>query len=79
MLIAMKINHQNVMLGMIEISPLNITILREWIFKYKSFTKKNKADDDIPCAIIMMIAPNIPILLNVKILAKVSAIWATDE
>ena len=74
-----KINHQKLMLGDIEINPLNKIILREWIFMYRSFTSKNNPDEDIPWAIIMKIAPLNPILLIVKILINVRAIWATDE
>lgn len=43
------------------------------------FTKRNKAEDESPCAIIIIIAPFIPIVLNVNKLAKINPIWATEE
>lgn len=59
-LIAIKINHQKVILGIIEINPLKEEIFRVWYLKYKSFVNKNKADEDKPWAIIIIIAPIIP-------------------
>lgn len=60
-LIAMNINHQNVILGEVEISPLKDKIFREWYFIYKSVTSKKRADDDNPWAIIIIILPDKPI------------------
>lgn len=79
MFIAIKINHQNTMFGVIVINPLNIIMFREWIFIYRSFTSRNKADDDIPWAIIIIIAPINPILFIEKILDRTNPIWATEE
>lgn len=76
---AMNINHQNVMLGMMIINPLNIRVLREWYLKYKSFTKRKRAEDDIPWAIIIMTAPVNPIILKVNRVHNTNPIWATEE
>lgn len=78
-LIAIKINHQNVILGDIIINPLNNIIFRDLYFIYKSFTRKKRADDDIPWAIIIIIAPINPILFIEKIPIKTNAMCATDE
>lgn len=77
--IAINKNHHKVILGVTIINPLNIIMFREWIFIYKSFTKKKSAEEDIPWAIIIIIAPVSPIWLSEKILHKTNAIWATDE
>lgn len=78
-LTAININHQNMMLGIINKVPLNIRIFREWYFVYISFTKKNRADDDNPWAIIIMIAPIKPIDFMEKIPANTNPICATEE
>lgn len=57
---AININHQKVILGINIKIPLNKLMFRVWYFIYKSLTNKNNADEDIPCAIIIMIAPVIP-------------------
>lgn len=48
MLIAKKINHQNVILGKIFVIPLIDKIFRVWNFEYIIFTRRNRADDDSP-------------------------------
>lgn len=58
---AININHQKVMFGIIDIRPLNIRIFRVWCFIYKSFTKRNKVDDDNPWAIIIITASVNPV------------------
>lgn len=78
-LIAMKINHQNVMLGDIVISPLKERIFRVWYFIYMSLVRRKRAEDDKPCAIIIRILPIIPILFREKIPIRTNPIWATDE
>lgn len=78
-LIAININHQNTILGDIEINPLKDKIFREWYLIYMSFTSKNNADEDKPWAIIIRILPNIPVFLIEKIPIKTSPIWATEE
>lgn len=79
MLTAMNINHQKVMLGIIEINPLNIKIFRVWNFIYKSFTKRKRAEDDNPWAIIIIIAPEKPIRLLENNPNNTNPICATDE
>lgn len=59
-LTAININHQKIILGKIEIIPLNDIIFREWYFIYESFTSRKRADEDNPWAIIIIIAPVIP-------------------
>jgi len=56
-LIAININHQNVMLGDIIINPLKHEILRVWYLWYRSLVNRNNAEDDKPWAIIIIIAP----------------------
>lgn len=73
-LIIKKRNHHMVMLGKIWINPLNREIFREWYFVYIESTNKNKPEDDKPCAIIIIIAPYRPCLLNDKRLANTKAI-----
>lgn len=79
MLVAININHQNVMFGAIIIIPLNIIIFREWYLLYISFTSRKRADEDNPWAIIIIIAPIIPIVFIVKIPVRTNPIWATEE
>jgi len=57
MLIAKKINHQNIRLGKIFAKPLISMILRVWNLEYTIFTKRKRADEDNPCANIIIIAP----------------------
>lgn len=76
---AININHQNVMFGIIIINPLNIRVFREWYLKYKSFTKRKRAEDDIPWAIIIITAPVSPIILRVNKAHNTNPIWATEE
>lgn len=76
---AINMNHQNVILGVSINIPLNKIIFRVWSFVYKSLTNKNKADDDNPWAIIIMIAPDNPIVLIVNRPVSTNPIWATDE
>lgn len=76
---AMNINHQNVMLGVSINIPLNKKIFRVWSFIYKSLTRRNKADDDNPWAIIIIIAPDNPIVLIVNNPVNTNPMWATDE
>lgn len=78
-LIAININHQNVMLGDIIIIPLKEEMFREWNFIYISFVNKNSADEDNPCAIIMIIAPINPIWFIENSLIKTKAMCATEE
>lgn len=54
-------------------------MFRVWYLTYKSFTKRKRAEEDIPWAIIIIIAPDIPIKLIEKILLNTNPIWATDE
>lgn len=79
MLIAMKINHQNTMLGDDDHIPLNDKMLRDEYFVYKSLVSMNKADDDIPCAIIMMIAPERPKKFILNNPMRTNPMCATDE
>lgn len=58
---AININHQKVIFGIIVIRPLNKRMFRVWYLIYKSFTRRNNADEDNPWAIIIMIAPVNPI------------------
>lgn len=44
-----------------------------------SLDKKKSADEDNPCAIIMIIAPYNPILFSVKIPVSTNPMCATDE
>lgn len=74
-----NINHQNTMLGINENSPFNIIILRVWSLKYKSFVNRKSADDDRPCAIIIMIAPIKLMEFKVNNPVRTNPIWATDE
>lgn len=76
---AININHQNVILGISVIIPLNIKMFRVWYLKYKSFTNKNRADEDNPWAIIIIIAPVNPIKLNENKPVNTNPICATDE
>lgn len=76
---AININHQNVKLGIKVKIPFSKIIFRVWYLKYKSFTSKNKADDDNPWATIIIIAPINLIELIVNRLVKTNPIWATDE
>lgn len=76
---AININHQNVILGVSINIPLNKIMFRVWSFVYKSLTRRNRADDDNPWAIIIMIAPDNPIVLIVNSLVNTNPIWATDE
>lgn len=76
---AENINHQNVMLGIRINNPLKSKMLRVWYLKYKSFTRRNKAEDDKPCPIIMIIAPVNPIVFNVNSPVNTKAMCATDE
>lgn len=46
---------------------------------YRSFTRRNKAEDVRPCATIMIIAPLIPIELRVNKAVSTKPIWATEE
>lgn len=78
-LTAININHQKVILGKIEINPLNNNIFRVWYFIYKSLTKKNNADDDNPWAIIIIIAPVNPIEFMVNNAVITIPMWATLE
>jgi len=59
-LIDIKINHQKFIFGIIVIIPLNSKIFRDEYLIYRSFTKRNRADEDSPWAIIIIIAPIIP-------------------
>lgn len=77
--IAIKINHQKIMLGEMDIIPLKFIIFRVWYLKYKSFTNKNKADDTNPWAIIINIPPNNPELFIEKKAINTNPIWLTDE
>lgn len=79
MFIAININHQNVILGMIMKIPFNRVIFRVWNLKYKSLTSRNKADEDSPWAIIIIIAPINLIVFNVNSLVRTNPICATDE
>lgn len=76
---AEKINHQNVMLGIICHNPLNKDMVRVWKFKYIIFTKKNRAEEHNPWATIIVIAPFNPIEFKVINLAKIKPIWAIEE
>lgn len=78
-LIARKINHQNVRFGKILISPLIIIMFRVWNFVYTKFTNRNNADEDNPWATIIIIAPFNPIKDIVKSEEITIAIWATEE
>lgn len=78
-LIIIKMNHQNLILGEMERIPLNKIVFREWIFKYKSFARRKRAEDDIPWAIIIIVAPIKPNELSVRSLINVNPICATDE
>lgn len=76
---AININHQKVILGINIKIPLNKIIFRVWYFEYKSFTRKNRADDDSPWAIIIIIAPVNPIVFIENNPVNTNPIWATDE
>lgn len=76
---AININHQNVRLGINVNIPFNKIMFRVWYLKYKSFTNKNKADEDKPCATIIIIAPISLIELIVSSLVNTKPMWATDE
>lgn len=76
---AMNINHQKVILGIRIIKPLNNKVFREWYLIYKSFTKRNRAEEDNPWAIIIIIAPVNPNKLEVNRAHSTNPIWATDE
>jgi len=65
MLIITNINHQNVILGEMDIKPLNIIIFRVWVLLYKSLARRNRAEEVNPWAIIIIIAPIKPKELNV--------------
>lgn len=78
-LIAKKINHQNVKFGKILIIPLIIIIFRVWNLVYTMFTSKNNADEANPWASIIIIAPFIPIKDSVKSAEITIAIWAMEE
>lgn len=79
MLIAIKMNHQKVILGIIVIILLNSNIFREWNFRYRSFVRKNKADEESPWANIMIKDPVNPMYDIEKIPHSTNPIWATDE
>lgn len=79
MFIAININHQKVILGISKYKPLNNIIFRVWYLKYKSFTRRNNADEDIPWAIIIIKAPIKPILFIENNPIKMKPIWATEE
>lgn len=79
MLRAININHQNVKFGINEKIPFNIIMFRVWNLKYKSFTNKNKAEEDKPWAIIIIIAPISLIVLKVNNPVNTNPIWATEE
>lgn len=76
---AINVNHQNVILGIIINNPLNIRVLRVLYLIYRSFTSKNKAEEEKPCAIIMIKAPVSPTRFIVNNPVKTNPIWATDE
>lgn len=79
MLRDININHQNTVLGISVNIPFNMRIFRVWYLKYKSFVNKKRADDDNPCAIIIIIAPVRLIELRVNKPVRTNPIWATDE
>lgn len=79
MLTAININHQNMILGIISKAPLNNRIFREWYFVYMSLTRKKRADEESPWAIIIIIAPVRPIDLMEKIPVSTNPMWATEE
>lgn len=74
-----NINHQNVILGIMIMRPLNISVFREWYLIYKSLTKRKRAEEDNPWAIIIIIAPDNPILFMVSRADNTKPMWATDE
>jgi len=78
-LTAKKINHQNVIFGKIFVNPLMDMILRVWYLEYNMFTNKKRAEEDIPWASIMIIAPFNPSWESVNREARTIPIWATDE
>lgn len=79
MLIAKKINHQNVIFGKIFVSPLIDKIFRVWNFEYVIFTSKNNAEEDSPCATIIIILPLNPRRVIVNNEVSTMPIWAIDE
>lgn len=79
MLRAINMNHQKVMLGIRIINPLNSKVFREWYLMYKSLTRRKRADEDNPWAIIIIIAPVNPNELKVNRAHNTNPMWATDE
>lgn len=79
MLIAININHQKLIFGDILINPLNKIMFRDEYFLYKSFTRRNNADDDSPWANIIIMAPVSPIWFMEKIPINTNLIWDTEE
>lgn len=74
-----NINHQKVKLGLVKKFLFKEIMFRVWNLVYERLTRKNNAEEEIPWAIIIIIAPLIDEFIIIMILANVTAIWATDE
>lgn len=78
-LVLQLINHHRVMEGKMLIIPLVKKILRVWVNSYVVLARRNSAEEDNPCAIIMARAPCHPQSVEVRIPARRIPIWPIDE
>ena len=78
-LAASNINHHIDRLGVKFSMPFVMNDLRVWVIEYEIFAKINRAEDDSPWAIIIIIAPLIPHFLMERTPAISNPIWPTEE
>jgi hypothetical protein len=74
-----KRNHHMAREGLNIIIPLVKNLLRVCVAEYEIFAKANRAAEQSPWAIIMMIAPFMPHDVKERIPAIMRPIWPTEE
>jgi hypothetical protein len=79
MLAASNRNHHIESDGLNDIMPLVRNDLRVWVIEYDTLARINRAEEDRPCAIIIIIAPLIPQDVCVRVAAIRRPMCPTDE